>query len=114
MLRPATLRQELTSAPAASWVVATGNTPPGPGPRRRGRAGCCHWQHSAGTWPRRRRRARESPLATLCHAIDLGAGGELSVAARNTQPGTDLGAAGELGVATGNTLPGSTSAPAVS
>ncbi|MGG2662894.1 hypothetical protein ACQYY7_26620, partial [Pseudomonas aeruginosa] len=37
--------------------------------------------------------------------IDLGAGGELSVAARNTQPGTDLGAGGELGVATGNTLP---------
>ncbi|HGE6975737.1 TPA: hypothetical protein ACGCAH_006240, partial [Pseudomonas aeruginosa] len=38
--------------------------------------------------------------------IDLGAGGELSVAARNTQPGTDLGAGGELGVATGNTPPG--------
>ncbi|WCI61947.1 hypothetical protein [Pseudomonas aeruginosa] len=48
-------------------------------------AGCCHWQHSA--------------------RIDLGAGGELSVAARNTLPRIDLGAGGELGVATGNTLP---------
>ncbi|WP_426760355.1 hypothetical protein, partial [Pseudomonas aeruginosa] len=46
------------------------------------------------------------PTGTTPPGTNLGTGGELSVAARNTPPGPGLGAAGELGGSTGTTSPG--------
>ncbi|MCT7342347.1 hypothetical protein N5K55_21825 [Pseudomonas aeruginosa] len=100
----ATLRQDLASAPPpASWVLLAGNTLPGAAwPRRRRRAGCCHWRTLRQDLASAPPASWVLPLATLCQ--DLASAPPASwVLPLATPPGPGLGAAGELGVATGNT-----------